>query len=985
MKKTIVFLFGLLMTTALHATIKIDSGKKYYFVCDLWESGSMVLGANHEVAPFIYYDSASGQLHADSYWVIAEDGNGYYTICNAQSKQYLVAVDGRLTDNNGNYTAKGLQLRNTVTDDTGRWIFRENSNGAVYILNADNNSMGINIRTDGTNLVGTYPFGGTSNELFHIYDEQGKSITDNTSTGGDTETTITGLSGKTPDGEYWERTGLVMPVVLTTDTKRPVLYKIRNVRSGMYAVENNGELYQSSNSSTSFYFIEANNCINIYSEDGKYVSTDFYRSGNGRTPLRLYAGDTKGTNIWDFSYYNSGTQYSGYAICKQDNLPEEGSTEIWAQSSYLFWNDYNLGDKNVIGLYNCDEGSTFVFCSSDNRHLEHLLENGITFDGTVISSFKSCIDSLRLNDKDLVYDQKNKNYMFSLPESLRGGQTFTGSVYLKLKPTIPTGTRILINGQQPDENNNITITDVSCAEPYNLSLINEDNEEIASSTLSFTFLPIVEVNVPSCSGSIYTTGTIRVNDGGTAGYDSTFVAAYRYRGASAQNYAKKSYAIKLRDENGNSVDREFFGLRDDNNWILDAMAVDRSCMRNRVSTDLWNDFATKPYHRREGWETKARTGTRGRFVEVFLNGSYHGLYCMTEKMDRKQLKLKKYVAATETEPAVIHGSLYKSSQWNYEVLMGHEIDSEYFPKRAPASYNNNLRQETWRDYEVKYPDYEEEKIDWGPLWNAINFVATSSDVEFDNKFDTYFDRPVINDYYLFIELMLATDNHGKNMFFFNYDQQGEKYAEKIGITPWDLDGTWGRRWDGSRSYTQAEQDFTTFLWSYEHGTHTIFHRLAKSTYRIWRNALIERYAQLRQTYFDEDRLIERFTNYAGLFSESHADQREQNRWSSLHNDIGGDVDYITDWIRTRLAYLDDQYEYTKPETPEGIISVENSHIGISGGKGAIAISVSHPTPLRIYNVGGTLVRTVDVTDNFTVIEGFTPGIYIVAGKKVVVR
>ena len=140
MKKTIIFLLGLLLTAALHATIKIDSGKKYYFVCDLWESGSMVLGNNHGAAPFIYYDATSGQLHEDSYWLITEDGNGYYTICNAQSKQYLVAVDGRLTDDSGNYTAKGLQLRNTVTDDTGRWIFRENSNGAVYILNADNST-----------------------------------------------------------------------------------------------------------------------------------------------------------------------------------------------------------------------------------------------------------------------------------------------------------------------------------------------------------------------------------------------------------------------------------------------------------------------------------------------------------------------------------------------------------------------------------------------------------------------------------------------------------------------------------------------------------------------------------------------------------------------------------------------------------------------------------------------------------------------------
>ncbi|MBQ5370291.1 MAG: CotH kinase family protein, partial [Bacteroidaceae bacterium] len=143
-------------------------------------------------------------------------------------------------------------------------------------------------------------------------------------------------------------------------------------------------------------------------------------------------------------------------------------------------------------------------------------------------------------------------------------------------------------------------------------------------------MPIVEVTYNYCNGTYYNSGTIRVTDPNTAGYDSTYIAAYKYRGATAQNYDKKSYAIKLRDEKGESVDREFFGLRDDNNWILDAMAIDKACMRNRVSTDLWNDFATYPYHRREGWEKKARQGTRGEFVEVFLNGTYHGLYCMTE-------------------------------------------------------------------------------------------------------------------------------------------------------------------------------------------------------------------------------------------------------------------------------------------------------------------------------------------------------------------
>ena len=175
--------------------------------------------------------------------------------------------------------------------------------------------------------------------------------------------------------------------------------------------------------------------------------------------------------------------------------------------------------------------------------------------------------------------------------------------------------------------------------------------------------------------------------------------------------------------------------------------------------------------------------------------------------------------------------------------MGHNSGSNYFPKTQPSSYYNNNRQEGWCGYEVKYPDYEDEKIDWGPLWNAINFTATSSDAEFQKDFSRYFEQANIVDYYLFIELMLATDNHGKNMFFYNYDQLSETVPDLIGVAPWDLDGTWGRRWDGNSYLTGAQQDFTNFLWAYEHGTHTIFHRLDQLPSMRWSQGTLCRTAR----------------------------------------------------------------------------------------------------------------------------------------------
>lgn len=973
MRKTLLFLTVLLLAIGVQATVTIEDGKKYYFVCKKWNTGSLVLGANHSSSAYVYYDTSS-TLHDDSYWLISKSGSGY-TIQNASSKEYLVYRNERIEG-----VAKGIQLAESVTDDDGRWAFGEDASGNIYIYNVSQSGQYFNVRMDGTYLVGTYTSSTDANSLFSIYDENGKSVTAGGSSGSGDNKFDTDR-GITSDGEFWELTGLEQPVVYTTDTSDPVLYHIRNLRTGMLADGSGSSLKQSEESGTQFYFVNNGTGTTIYTAEGKYVSTNFYYFFQNSYPLVVSNGTPEG-HIWGFSFYEDPA-YPGYNIEKLDNLPGT-LVNGYEQSQYTCWNDYQLTSYSGIGLYDGnDSGSTFVFTSSDERHLSHLASHGIIFNGYQPTGFTSYVDSIRINGKDLVYDSSEKVFYYPLSTTLRDGRDFTGKLEVKMKQQ-DADYILRIDGREAGADSLITLPAVDCTNEYVLSVLRNGGEEVCQSKLYFTFLPIVEIKMPSCNGSYYTTGTIRVNSAETLGCDSTFIAAYKYRGATAQNYPKKSYAIKLRDENGNSVDREFFGLRNDNNWILDAMAIDRACMRNRVSTDLWNEFSTKPYHRRAGWEKKARTGTRGRFVEVFLNGKYHGLYCMTEKMDRKQLKLKKYVAATPTTADTIHATLYKSTGWSYEVFMGHESDSEYFSGRAPSSYDNTVRKESWQEYEIKYPDYEDEKIDWGPLWNAISFVATSSDALFEKDYETYFDAPVVDDYYLFIELMLATDNHGKNLFLFNYDQLSDTHANMMGLAPWDLDGTWGRRWDGSNYVTDAGQDFTTFLWNYEHGTHTLFHRLAKSKKRDWKGALAERYAALRENYFSLESLTKRFRDYAGLFAESNADYREQKRWGSLHRNIGEDVDYICDWIETRLDFLDEAYNYTP--VANGISHVtDDNRISATGGKGSIAIHAQRPVQVRIYNVGGTLVRSVQADDTLTEVGGLAPGVYIVADQKVMVR
>lgn len=182
--------------------------------------------------------------------------------------------------------------------------------------------------------------------------------------------------------------------------------------------------------------------------------------------------------------------------------------------------------------------------------------------------------------------------------------------------------------------------------------------------------------------------TFRMHDPSATDTDSTLNVRMRYRGDNAMFYDKKSYSLKFTDTAGNKQERQWLGMRSDNYWVLDAMAVDKSRMRNRVAMDLWNDMKARPYYASSRSDVK--TGVRGRLVEVFIGGRYAGIYNLTEHIDRKQLDLDKQ-----------HGMLYKSKQWSPWVLMGMNRNSGRLVGQNPSK--PNAASDTWNEWEMKHP------------------------------------------------------------------------------------------------------------------------------------------------------------------------------------------------------------------------------------------------------------------------------------------
>lgn len=1019
MKKFLLFFLSLLAIGTAQAAPNFKANTKYRISCKKFNSsnsyGSVVIGSNHSKLVELYYDSGNSYSD-DSWWYINKSGNGY-VIVNAKSGQYLTFTTTK------NYRTKYVTLTNAASGNESQWIFDINEDGYAGIASAsEGNGSGyhFNVRIDGTNLFGAYRANYyDENELFKIYDEQGNNVLlDNSGSGGETgggsggETGGEGTDdfnattyGKTSYGEYWERTQLKQPIVYTTSVADPVLYSIANLRTRRYvgvgtSMNTNTtcltEVYSASDR-TQFYFVQNGTGVQIFTKDGQYVSTNYPTPDNSVSDKRAGLSVVNGTpngSLWGFGWTTN--TYSGYTITKLDNLSATDAT----QYKYNSWNDYSLdnntGSSNVheVGLYEGDDaGSSFVFTSADLRHAKYLQNKGIDFGLDVTpKAFAEAFDSLRINDKQLVYDGKGNAYFATLPEGMRNGGDYTAKVTYKLKTTNAEGYTLKVNGQEPDADGYVTFDNVDCETLYPIELTNASENVDLSAKIRFTFLPIVELNCSSVNSKAYTTGSLRVTDPASLGYDSLMIAAFKYRGASSSNYPKRSYAIKLRDENGNSVDRKLLGYRSDNNWILDAMYIDLACMRNRVATDLWNAFECKPYYADR--EKKVRTGTRGKFVEVILNGQWWGLYCMTEKMDRKQLKLKKFVPAAQstTGENEVHGVLYKSNQWTYEVFMGHESNDDndnkqvIYPHKKVSDYKNILGQETWCEYEFKYPDYEDEAVEWRPLHDAANMVATSFILNIDSV-KSRFDYPMLRDYYLFIDLLLATDNHGKNLFWYAYDTQGPE-GDKLSLAPWDLDGTFGQDWDGVITNTKdVTLDFDTYIKNYEHGQFAIFD-LIKSRSE-WQQDLKDRYAELRiKGVISGDSIANRFANYASLFEASLADQREQDMWSktyhSRHKDIQGGATYAESWIRRRVNWLDQKYGFDAAVTAVNEAKAE-AYFAALGGVGCISVNAGKAQSVRIYNIAGQLVRNAQVGSGVTTINGIPAGIYVVNGTKVMVK
>lgn len=428
-------------------------------------------------------------------------------------------------------------------------------------------------------------------------------------------------------------------------------------------------------------------------------------------------------------------------------------------------------------------------------------------------------------------------------------------------------------------------------------------------------LPLVNITVDMdrVSKAEYTEGRIEIvepQDNGGEPQDNAYLCKVKYRGSSSMAYEKKSLAIKLYDENWENLDVNIMGIRETNKWILDAMAIDRIRMRNRVLFDIWNEYSRTPYET----DYEGRNGTEGQFVEVFVNGDYHGLYCLTDKIERKLLGLKK--PKEQDDGSVrIRGVLYKCDAWS---------DASFL-----AGYDDEpMDGVEWNKWELQEPEDYPSAAAWTPLRDLIEFCNNSTKADFAANYKEHFYKDNLIDYALLILAFNISDNMLKNTFLSTVNiEDGQTFL----ITPWDLDASLGGTYNGGHA-TALPSLSLVFNWARP------FYRLYQEDADNFMPGMRDRWLLLSGGLMSRESVNARIDDYARRFTLSGAWQREYERWN-------GNPVPLTENLQDETAYVKDYYS----RNLDNITSLLNKATSIEAGKATATDGIS------IYDAGGRLL------------------------------
>lgn len=360
----------------------------------------------------------------------------------------------------------------------------------------------------------------------------------------------------------------------------------------------------------------------------------------------------------------------------------------------------------------------------------------------------------------------------------------------------------------------------------------------------------------------------------------------RYRGATTLYYPKKgmrlSLTMKSVGENRRPNDISLLGLRQDDDWILYAAYNDQEKIRNVFSHNLWEYSCA-----RDNAEN-IDAGMEYKYIELFVNGRYEGLYALGSPLDEKQFEL----SGKADEEA-----LYKSISWSSpENVIMTEAGVDGFEVKSGTDMS------AW-DLYIQYCDYL--------VKNKSDSQALMKGIDLDNAID----------FSLFMALIQGMDTtngpKAKNFYISIKDKNGQLQGL---YAPWDMDISWGNYWIGDINinftipYGNSANDFFLFEQGY-------LNRIIVNNDTEIGKLYVDKYKKLRSSVWSDESIEALLLKYEAQIYGSGAYRRDMARWpEGTYNDPEEKLTKFIKYAKKRFSRLDEYIERLDKNFAESVLA-----------------------------------------------------------------
>ncbi|MBR3134791.1 MAG: CotH kinase family protein [Clostridia bacterium] len=202
-----------------------------------------------------------------------------------------------------------------------------------------------------------------------------------------------------------------------------------------------------------------------------------------------------------------------------------------------------------------------------------------------------------------------------------------------------------------------------------------------------------------------------------------------------------------------------------------------------------------------------------------------------------------------------------------------------------------LETEEWNNYELEFGKNNEETLE--KFNRLIDFIKNSSDEQFINDFDNYFNKDSVLNYYCLMNFAHLIDNVTRNIFLVTYD--GKVWY----MIPYDFDQSWGNEFRDYSIITDYENRHT----SYYIQISPLWNRFKK----LLKKEIDLRYKELRKDILTKENVINKMNSFYSLIPNNTL-EKEQKKWN---NKPDYERTYINEYLDNELIYLDRIYGLSK--------------------------------------------------------------------------